>query len=115
MAALDLADICTWEQVGTILSAWTAPDGALFALAEIDTGKAGGAVAASYVKSGKFKGFSLGYRSQMSKCHKSGRLVVGQKHIQELSICKEGARPGCTIARAEPPLPPSKRPRVCGG
>lgn len=100
--------------MGKILTAWTAPSGALFALAEINTGSAGGAVAASYVKSGKFRGFSLGYRSQMSKCGASGRITVGEKHIQEVSICKEGARPGCTIERAEAPPPPAKRPRVCG-
>ena len=85
--------------VGKVLFSWMFPavNGSMFALAEIDTSSAPGAVAASYVRSRKLKGFSLGYVSRMSKCHKSGKLRVGEKHIRELSLCKEGAHPECVV------------------
>ena len=83
--------------VGSVLSAWTARDGSMFALAEIDVAQPAGAATAAAVRSGDLQGLSLGYTSKIRKCRKTGRLVVGDKVIRELSICKDNARPGCRI------------------
>lgn len=89
------------QQVGSIVSAWTAGDGSLYALAEIDMKRPGGAVAAEYVRRGGFGQFSMGYTQVMHKCKKTGRFKPYKKNIREVSLVKEGARPGCLIAQIE--------------
>ena len=84
------------SNVGRVKHAWLAPDGSLYALAEIDTTCAVGALAASYIKTGIYKGFSLGYRVGMSN---RNQAVV--KTIHELSLCREGAHEGCIILKIE--------------
>ena len=86
----------TTQPVGSVVSAWTGSDGSMYALAEIDVMRPGGAVAAACVGAGRFKEFSLGYTSKMSR-DSDGRLRVGSKTIKELSIVKNGARPDCKI------------------
>ena len=82
--------------VGSVLSSWIGPDQCMYALAEIDVSKMGGAVAAACVKSGRLAEFSLGYKSRMIQ-EPDGNLRVGSKTIQELSIVANGARPDCRI------------------
>ena len=87
-----LVEHCT-QQVGTILSAWTGPNGSMYALAEIDVKKPGGAVAAEYVKKRKLNELSVGYTQKMSYNFKPLSKV-----IREVSLVKKGARPGCVIS-----------------
>lgn len=84
------------QPVGSVLSAWTALDGSMYALAEINVQQPGGAMAAACVTAGRFNEFSLGYTSRMSR-DTSGILNVGNKRIQELSLVRMGARPDCKI------------------
>ena len=86
----------TTKPVGSVLSAWTAEDGSMYALAEIDVQHPTGAVAAACVHAGRFSEFSLGYTSRMSR-DTSGRLHVDCKKIRELSLVRVGARPNCKI------------------
>jgi len=88
-------------KVGEVISGWTDKSGAMWALAEINTGYLPGAVTAAAVEKGRFKEFSLGYKSQLYVDEPSGKLMVGNKNILELSIVKNGAREGCQIAFKE--------------
>ena len=88
-------------QVGNVITGWVSSDGALWALAEIDTSRLPGAFTASAVEKGKFKEFSLGYRTKMKKDPKSGKIVVGKKDILEVSIVRKGARENCKIQASE--------------
>lgn len=85
------------KSVGSILSAWTADNGSMFALAEIDMKRPGGALAAEYVKNGRLGEFSLGYTARMIKCKQTGVFKPQSKTIHELSLVRKGARPGCLI------------------
>ena len=87
------------KKVGSILSAWTADNGSMFALAEINIKEPGGALAAEYVKNGNLGEFSLGYTTRMMKCKQTGHFKPESKHIHELSLVKKGARPGCLITK----------------
>lgn len=89
------------KSVGSIISAWTANNGSMFALAEIDVKRPGGALAAEYVKSGKLGEFSLGYTARMLRCKKTGSFKSDSKEIHELSLVKKGARPGCFITNIQ--------------
>jgi hypothetical protein len=89
------------KQVGSILSAWTANNGSMYALAEIDDKSPGGAVAAEYVRRGGLGEFSMGYTQTMMKCQNTGRFKPVKKSIREVSLVKQGARPGCLIAQIE--------------
>ena len=84
-----------------MLSAWTAKDGSLYALAEIDVKGIGGAVAAAGVDNGRWREFSLGYTSNVRRAE-DGRLSVHDRKIKELSIVGMGARPNCKIQRHAP-------------
>lgn len=89
-------------RVGKVISGWVSPeDGAMWALAEINTCELGGAVAAAAVEKGCFNEFSLGYKAQMFRNPMSGSIEVGNKDILELSIVKKGARDGCKIMYKE--------------
>jgi hypothetical protein len=90
------------KSVGSIVSAWTVDNGSMFALAEIDMKKPGGALAAEYVKSGRLGEFSLGYTTRMMKCKNTGNFKPESKKIHELSLVNKGARPGCLITKFEP-------------
>jgi hypothetical protein len=87
------------KSVGSIVSAWTAANGSMFALAEIDVRKPGGALAAEFVKSGRLGEFSLGYTTRMMKCKQTGGFKPESKRIHELSLVNRGARPGCLITK----------------
>ncbi len=87
--------------VGKVISGWVCPDGAMWALAEINTSEIGGAVAAAAVEKGCFKEFSLGYKAQMFRNPENGSIEIGKKDIFELSIVKKGARDGCKIMYKE--------------
>ncbi len=69
----------------------------MFALAEIDMKRPGGALAAEYVKNGRLGEFSLGYTARMIKCKQTGVFKPQSKTIHELSLVRKGARPGCLI------------------
>jgi hypothetical protein len=87
------------KKVGSIVSAWTAENGSMFALAEINMKEPGGALAAEYVKNGNLGEFSLGYTTRMMKCKQTGIFKPESKQIHELSLVKKGARPGCLITK----------------
>jgi hypothetical protein len=89
------------KKIGSIVSAWTAANGSMFALAEIDDRRPGGALAAEFVKCGKLGEFSLGYTARMTKCRQTGVFKPASKQIHELSLVKKGARPGCFITNFE--------------
>jgi hypothetical protein len=89
------------KSVGSIISAWTADNGSMFALAEIDVKKPGGALAAEFVRSGRLGEFSLGYTARMMKCKQTGGFKPESKQIHELSLVKRGARPGCMITKIQ--------------
>jgi hypothetical protein len=89
------------KSVGSIISAWTADNGSMFALAEIDVRKPGGALAAEYVKAGRLGEFSLGYTARMMRCKQTGGFKPESKQIHELSLVKKGARPGCLITKIQ--------------
>jgi hypothetical protein len=95
-----LVEHCT-QKVGSIVSAWTVRDGSLYALAEIDVKSPGGAVAAAYVKKGGLGELSMGYTQTMMRCTQTGRFKPVKKRIREVSIVREGARPGCLIEQIE--------------
>ena len=81
------------QQVGTIVSAWIGPNGSMYALAEIDTKKPGGAVAAAYMKNKRLRQLSMGYTQKMSSQFKPLSKV-----IREVSLVEKGARPGCFVS-----------------
>jgi hypothetical protein len=89
------------KKVGSIVSAWTADNGSMYALAEIDIKSPGGAVAAEYVRRGGLGEFSMGYTQVMMKCAQTGQFKPVRKNIREVSLVKQGARPGCLIAQIE--------------
>lgn len=89
------------QSVGSIISAWTANNGSMFALAEIDVKRPGGALAAEFVKSGRLGEFSLGYTARMMRCKQTGNFKSDSKQIHELSLVKKGARPGCFITKIQ--------------
>ena len=84
-------------KIGEVLSGWIAPNGSMYALAEIHTSNISGAVTAAAIERGKFKDFSLGYKATMHRNPDTGQLQVKNKDIFELSIVKKGAREGCHI------------------
>ena len=87
------------KQVGSIVSAWTAPNGSMYALAEINIRNPGGAVAAEMVKTGRLGEMSMGYVQTMRKCAEAGSFKPVKKSIKEVSLVKKGARPGCIISQ----------------
>lgn len=94
------SDVC----VGNVISGWVDKNsGAMWALAEINTGKMTGAFTAAALDKGKFSEFSLGYKTKMNQNPLTGKIHVGSKNIHELSIVKKGAREGCHIVCRERP------------
>ena len=81
--------------VGKVLNGWTDAQGAMWALAEIDTRQLGGAMTAAAVERGQLGEFSLGYVTKMER--NGGNVNATDKRIVELSIVKKGAREGCKI------------------
>lgn len=88
-------------KIGEVVSGWIAPNGSMYALAEIHTSNISGAVTAAAIDKGKFKEFSLGYKAVMERDPKTGGIRVKDKNIMELSIVKKGAREGCCIELKE--------------
>ena len=82
--------------VGQVLNGWTDAKGAMWALAEINTGHIRGAMTAAAVQGGQLGEFSLGYVTKMERAANGG-VSVHEKRILELSIVKKGARDGCHI------------------
>jgi len=89
------------KKVGSIVSAWTSSNGSMYALAEIDVKSPGGAVAAEYVRKGGLGQLSMGYVQTMTKCVKTGKFKPHHKSIKEVSLVRQGARPGCLISQIE--------------
>ena len=58
-------------------------------------------MAAAGVDKGRWREFSLGYTSSVSRAS-DGHLSVNDRHIRELSIVTTGARPNCKIGRYAP-------------
>jgi len=87
------------QQVGSVISAWTASNGSMYALAEINIKTPGGAIAAELVRSGGLGELSMGYTQTMMKCKQTGHFKPVKKHIREVSLVKKGARPGCLISQ----------------
>ncbi len=89
------------KKVGSVVSAWTGPNGSMYALAEIDVRSPGGAVAAELVRKGGLRELSMGYTQTMMRCNKTGGFKPVRKQIREVSLVKKGARPGCLISQIE--------------
>jgi phage head maturation protease len=88
-------------QVGKVISGWIGGDGSMYALAEINTKQLPGAMTAAAIDRGNFREFSLGYKATMQRDSSSGKLLVTDKNIMEVSIVKKGALDGCCIMKYE--------------
>lgn len=84
--------------VGKVVDAWTDKrTGAMWALAEMNTSSMPGALAAAAVQRGSWPEFSLGYSAEIQRDQTTQKLRVVKKTINELSLVRKGARPGCHV------------------
>lgn len=80
---------------GTCLASWQGPDGSLRVEAVVDD-----PVLQNKIRSGESRGFSLGTHCVLAECP-DGVMRVRNRLQNELSVVKEGARPGTWIDRVD--------------
>jgi hypothetical protein len=90
----------TGRAIGSVVSSFLAPGGALQCVLELDD-SVEGAIAGGLVRNGIAADLSMGYAVDVQHSGAKGsadsRLVAGQKRTLEVSLVRKGAREGCHI------------------
>lgn len=92
----------TGANIGSVVSGFLSPDGALQCVMQIDENHSlESAIAAGFVRDGIAADLSLGYTVDVSQSKSEKKLKAGEKKLLEISVVRRGAREHCHIQAYE--------------